>query len=157
MDATPRAIQGGDNMIYHERNGQAYYRQYVVITDIDGLLVSGIFDDYEKAVGHVMVCLWEFSESYKEEGDWFKIGEPEYYDEGMYITIKFQSHHWEKPCEETYFILEYDTRKPELDKPKESKVVTEWVRIKSIVICDYHVESVDWRWQTAQKWAKFIR
>ena len=112
-------------MIYHGHNGQAYYRQYVVITDIDGLLVSGIFDDYEKAVGHVMVCLWEFSESYKEEGDWFKIGEPEYYDEGMHITVKFQSHHWQKPCEETYFVLEYDTRKPELDKPKKSKGVTE--------------------------------
>lgn len=112
-------------MIYHDREGEAYYRQYVVITDIDGLLVSGIFDDYEKAVGHVMVCLWEFSESYKKEGDWFKIGEPEYYDEGMYITVKFQSHYWEKPREETYFVLEYDTRKPELDKPKKSKEVTE--------------------------------
>ena len=112
-------------MIYHDRKGEAYYRQYVVITDIDGLLVSGIFDDYDKAVGHVMVNLWEFSESYKEDGDWFKIGEPEYYDEGMHITVKFQSHYWEKPCEETYFVLEYDTRKPELDKPKESKKVTE--------------------------------
>ena len=108
-------------MIYHDSSGQAYYRQFVVVTDIDGLLVSGIFDDYDKAVGHVMVNLWEFSESYKKDGDWFKIGEPQYYDEGMHITVKFQSHHWAKPCEETYFILEYDIRKPELDKPKERK------------------------------------
>lgn len=76
-----------------------------------------------------LVMSWSIFGSFlnhtRKRGDWFKIGEPEYYDEGMHITIKFQSHHWEKPCEETYFILDYDTRKPELDKPKESKEVTE--------------------------------
>ena len=98
--------------------GHRYKRTYVVITDIDGLIVSGIFKNYDEAVGHVMNCLWEFSESYKDEGDIFEIGEMQYDENNDNITVKFKDATWEKPCKETYWIIPYDRYKKKRKAPK---------------------------------------
>lgn len=98
--------------------GHRYKRTYVVITDIDGLIVSGIFKNYDKAVGHVMNCLWEFSESFKDEGDIFEIGEMQYDDVNDHITVKFKDATWKEPCEETYWIIPYDRYKKKWNAPK---------------------------------------
>ena len=109
---------------YYDILGRGYKRTYVVVVDIDGLIVSGIFNSYEKALGHVMVCINEFSKSYESEGDLFEIGKLEECENGDSITVRFQYHTWNKPCEETYQILFYDERKRKWDKPKEKKVAT---------------------------------
>ena len=98
--------------------GRRYKRTYVVIADIDGLIVSGIFKNYDKAVGHVMNCLWEFSESYKDEGDIFEIGEMQYDENSDNITVKFKDATWKEPCEETYWIIPYDRYKKKWNAPK---------------------------------------
>ena len=98
--------------------GHRYKRTYVVITDIDGLIVSGIFKNYDKAVGHVMNCIWEFSESYKGEGDIFEIGEMQYDENNDSITVKFKDATWKEPCEETYWIIPYDRYKKKWNAPK---------------------------------------
>ena len=98
--------------------GHRYKRTYVVIADIDGLIVSGIFKNYDKAVGHVMNCLWEFSESYKDEGDIFEIGEMQYDENNDNITVKFKDATWKEPCEETYWIIPYDKYKKKWNTPK---------------------------------------
>ena len=98
--------------------GRRYKRTYVVITDIDGLIVSGIFKNYDKAVGHVMNSLWEFSESYKDEGDIFEIGEMQYDENNDNITVKFKDATWKEPCEETYWIIPYDRYKKKWNAPK---------------------------------------
>ena len=98
--------------------GRRYKRIYVVIADIDGLIVSGIFKNYDEAVGHVMNSLWEFSESYKDEGDIFEIGEMQYDENNDNITVKFKDATWKKPCEETYWIIPYDRYKKKWDAPK---------------------------------------
>ena len=98
--------------------GHRYKRTYVVIADIDGLIVSGIFKNYDEAVGHVMNSLWEFSESYKDEGDIFEIGEMQYDENNDNITVKFKDATWKEPCEETYWIIPYDRYKKKWDAPK---------------------------------------
>ena len=108
--------------IYHDFLGHAYHRRFVVVTDMhDGdLITDGIYEDYHTAVGHVMAYIWEFSDSYKNDGDKFEISLPDYRDNGEYITIKFQSHNWEKPREEICMILYSDDRTPKQDRKKES-------------------------------------
>lgn len=98
--------------------GHRYKRTYVVITDIDGLIVTGIFKNYDEAVGHVMNSLWEFSESYKDEGDIFEIGEMQYDENNDNITVKFKNATWKEPCEETYWIIPYDKYKKKWNAPK---------------------------------------
>ena len=98
--------------------GHRYKRTYVVIADIDGLIVSGIFKNYDEAVGHVMNSLWEFSESYKDEGDIFEIGEMQYDENNDNITVKFKDATWKEPCEETYWIIPYDRYNKKWDAPK---------------------------------------
>ena len=113
-------------MIYHSRDGYAYHRQFVVVVDMhDGdLIVDEIYEDYYTAVGCVMTSIWEFQESYTDDGDMFEIGTPERRDNGEYITIRFQSHNWTKPDEETRMILYHDKRKPELDRKKKKESTT---------------------------------
>lgn len=98
--------------------GHRYKRTYVVIADIDGLIVTGIFKNYDEAVGHVMNSLWEFSESYKDEGDIFEIGEMQYDENNDNITVKFKDATWKEPCEETYWIIPYDKYKKKWNAPK---------------------------------------
>ena len=110
-------------MIYHSPGGRAYHRRFVLVVDLnDGMpIVDGIYEDYATAVGEMMLSIWEFRESYKDDGDIFEIGELEDGNNGDFITIKFQSHNWEHPCEETYMILYCDERAREHDKPKKGE------------------------------------
>ena len=104
-------------MIYHSTDGRAYHRRFILAVDMhDGLpCVDGIYEDYNTAVGDMMLSIWEFRESYKEDGDVFEIGELEDGENGDFIKIKFQSHHWDHSEEETYMILYCNERAREHD------------------------------------------
>ena len=107
-------------MIYHTSDGLAYHRRFVVAVDMnDGVpIVDGIYEDYATAVGTAMLSIWDMKFSYKDDGDMFEISDPDEQDNGVLITIKFQSHNWEHPCENLYMILYLDERVKEYDKPK---------------------------------------
>lgn len=102
--------------------GHGYKRRFVALdkSDNGSLFVCGIFNSYEKALGHIMMNIDEFSESYNEkEGDVFEVGKlkhGEYYDS---ITVKFQQTSWDKPHMEVYYIVEHKKRKKKWDRPKE--------------------------------------
>lgn len=93
--------------------------KYVVISktgDDWNAWCHGIFDNEYAAIGCVYSNIWEFKESYKEEdGDTFEYTEPQYMDgDGGYcITIKFQSHYWNHPCEECWYILTCEEKEQE--------------------------------------------
>ena len=109
-------------MIYHDILGKAYHRTFIVVVDLDGLIADGIYEDYRTAAGQVITSIWEFQESYQEEGDEFEIGQIQYGENSDSITIKYKSHYWSKPCETTYYILYNDgERMPEHDRPKKPK------------------------------------
>ncbi len=108
-------------MRYNDILGHGYDRKFVVVNDNDGLLIDGIYDDFEKAVGSVMTSIWEMKDSYKCAGDEFQIGDLEDDENGVHITIRFKYHTWENAAEETWYILFYDKRKKKWDKPKGGK------------------------------------
>lgn len=84
--------------------------QYVVVSESDdgAHFCLGIFNNYKTAIGEIMEHIWDFKESYKDEGDMFEITDP--YDMegegGWCITITYKSKHWEhEPCKEHYMVL----------------------------------------------------
>lgn len=104
--------------IYHDLQGHAYHRRFVVVNEMeDTMIAHGVYEDYNTAVGEVMLSIWDFAESYKAEGDVFEIGEMENGENGDFIRIRFKSHYWDRFVEEYYHILYCDEWKPELDDP----------------------------------------
>ena len=82
-------------------------RRFVLINDQidDGIFCLGIFHDYRTAVGEVMERVWEFKESYQNEGDVFEYSEFEGIEDGAMMTVKFKAACWKEECEERYYIL----------------------------------------------------
>ena len=97
-------------MIYRELNKDLYDRRFALVVDMDGeLLCVGIYEQYNEAVGSMMCDIWDFSESYKEEGDIFEIGKIESTDNGDMLTVTFKKTFWAKECKEYWHILYCDT------------------------------------------------
>ena len=81
-------------------------RKFVLIEEADaGMFCLGIFKDYRTAIGEVMERVWEFKESYQNEGDVFEYSEFEGIEDGAMMTVKFKAACWKKECEERYYIL----------------------------------------------------
>lgn len=89
-------------------------KQWVLIwhCEDDGeTFCEGMFDNYYTAVGKAMDKIWEFSESYEEDGDEFEISKPRVSGvdgESERIRIRFKSANWEKECYESWYILPID-------------------------------------------------
>ncbi len=86
-------------------------KQWVLIwhCEDDGeTFCEGVFDNYYTAVGKMMDRIWEFSESYKKDGDVFEINNPIVSDvdgESERVRIRFKSVNWEKEEFESWYIL----------------------------------------------------
>ena len=83
-------------------------RKFVLIEEANaGMFCLGIFKDYRTAVGEAMESVWEFKESYQDEGDIFEYSEFEGMegDEGVMMTVKFKAACWEKELEHHYYIM----------------------------------------------------
>lgn len=75
------------------------------------LFCEGVFDNYYEAVGKMMSRIWEFSESYKDDGDEFEIGNPilsETDGESEKLIVKYRSHSWKESECEVWNILSLD-------------------------------------------------
>ena len=85
--------------------------QFVLIEEHggDGIFCIGVFDDVEKAIGHAMNAIWDFQNSYKDEGDKFEISAP--YDlegdAGFGIDVTFKYSKWDHECTHHWYILDY--------------------------------------------------
>lgn len=91
---------------YRDIVGNKYHRRFVVVNEMeDTMIACGIYEDYYTAVGYVMTSIWEFADSYKNEGDVFEIGNLEDGENGDFIRVRFKYHSWDKVCEEYYHIL----------------------------------------------------
>ncbi len=96
--------------------GRGYHRQYIVINEMeDDVIACKVCEDYDTAVGYAMNRIWEFEESYKDDGDKFEIGKLENNENSDSIRFRFKSHYWDHYCEEVYRILYYDEPDPSLD------------------------------------------
>ena len=84
-------------------------QKYVVVNEHDGggVFCFGVYDDYDKALGVVMRNIWDFKESYKDDGDTFEISAPYPLegDGGYGIAVTYKAKSWEKPYKDYYFIL----------------------------------------------------
>lgn len=74
------------------------------------MFCTGIYDDFEKALGATMWDIFDFKESYKDEGDFFEIGDLEELegDGGLCITVTFRSSVWKVNHIHRYYILFQD-------------------------------------------------
>lgn len=90
-------------------------RKYIVVNDMlcDGKYVMAIYDNYYTALGRVMAEIEDFKNEYKDDGDYFKVGDIDYLgsegaDCGQYIEIKYKYSSWRKGEKEYWYILFYD-------------------------------------------------
>ena len=85
-------------------------KHFVVIEEgEDSIFCLGVFDNYHSAVGATMESIWEFSESYQDEGDEFWYSKTPYRlegDAGQGIEVAYKCHAWETTHKSHYFILE---------------------------------------------------
>jgi len=87
-------------------------RKYVVVEDQGECAVFcfGIYDKYHEALGLIMDRIYEFKESYKEDGDEFTISDP--YDMdcdcGVAVEITYKAATWSKEGHSVYYILFLD-------------------------------------------------
>lgn len=84
-------------------------RKFVNVYDSGNMTIfcTGIYDDFEKALGATMWDIFDFKDSYKGEHDFFEIGDLEELDGdgGLYITVTFRSAAWNENCVHHYYIL----------------------------------------------------
>lgn len=94
-------------------------RKFVnVFDDGDGaMFCTGIYDDFEKALGATMLDIYDFKDSYRKEGDLFAIGDLEDVEGegGVFITVKFKATTWNEGHEHYYYILFVDGEKSDKD------------------------------------------
>ena len=91
-------------------------RKFVNVYDSGNMTMfcTGIYDDFEKALGATMWDIFDFQESYKDEGDFFEIGGLEELDGdgGLYITVTFRASSWkETDCHHYYILFQDDEEK----------------------------------------------
>lgn len=86
-------------------------RRFVVINDQidDGMYFCGLESNYFTALGRVMNSIFEFKESYEDDGDEFSYTDPILMegDGGEFIEVTFKGKTWESPEKERWYIL-YD-------------------------------------------------
>lgn len=84
-------------------------KRFVAIEDhVDGgMFCLGIFKDYRTAVGEIMESIWDFKDSYKNEGDVFEYSEPETMEGecGEVMTVRYKHSSWKEECKHYYYIL----------------------------------------------------
>ena len=83
---------------------------FIVITqdgDGGGIFYLGCYANIEEAWGCAMVNIWDFSNSYREDGEKFEIGLPYRLegDAGYGIKITYRAKSWKKAKFDYYFIL----------------------------------------------------
>ena len=85
-------------------------RKFVVINDQieNGKFCTWVGDDVYGAIGRIMDSIWDFSDSYKDDGDEFHISEMYEITEGLQIDVTFKASSWENPSNESWYILFYD-------------------------------------------------
>ena len=88
-------------------------RKFVNVYDTGNMTMfcTGIYDDFDKALGATMWDIFDFKDNYRDEGDFFEIGDLEEIgdgDGGVYITVTFRSSAWEENCVHHYYILFQD-------------------------------------------------
>lgn len=80
-----------------------------------------MFDNYYEAVGKMMSRIWEFSESYEDDGDEFEIGKPILSgtdEESERLEVRYKSHNWANSEYEIWNILSLEEQ-TERDKTNE--------------------------------------
>ena len=97
-------------MIYTDKHtGRRVEKKYVLILDMGkesgGICCHGVFDTDWEAVGKMMRCIWNFGESYIEEGGTFKVGDLVQNENSESITVTFKHPSWEKEEQETWYIM----------------------------------------------------
>lgn len=84
-------------------------RKFVNVYDAGNMtmICTGIYDDFDKALGATMWDIFEFQDNYKDDGDFFKIGYLEELDGdgGLYITVTFKKAAWKENDVHHYYIL----------------------------------------------------
>ena len=84
-------------------------RQFVYVVEMsDDVMCMGVYDNYFEAVGRMMDSIWEFSESYKKDGDMFSFSEPVWRDDsesGMFVEVEFKAACWSHSEKEIHRIL----------------------------------------------------
>ena len=97
-------------------------RRFVNVYDSGNMTMfcTGIYDDFEKALGATMWDIFDFQESYKDEGDFFEIGGLEELDGdgGLYITVTFKASSWKESDSHNYYILFQDDEEEEDERNK---------------------------------------
>lgn len=93
---------------YHERKRRA--KNFVAVTETsDGAhFCEGIYDSAAEAYGNVMLNIWDFADSYTDEGDVFDIGKPYVMDcdGGCCIEVKYRKKDWTHEAEtQRYYVL----------------------------------------------------
>ena len=87
-------------------------RKYVAVEDQDGsgMFCLGIFYDHKTAVGAIMEEIWDFRQSYQEEGCIFEHTELSMMEGegGEIMTLRFKAPCWEKEMKYYYYILYSD-------------------------------------------------
>ena len=87
-------------------------RKFVNVVDHGNMAVfcTGIYNDFEKALGASMFDIYDFKDNYRNDGDFFEIGDLEELDcdGGVFIRIRFKAGVWKEPEENIYYILFQD-------------------------------------------------
>lgn len=95
-----------------EANREEMTRRFVNVEDHgDGaMFCTGIYNDFEKALGASMFDIYDFKNNYRKDGDFFEIGDLEELDGdgGLYIMVTFRSAAWNENLVHYYYILFQD-------------------------------------------------
>ena len=87
-------------------------RKFVNVIDHGSMAVfcTGVYNDFEKALGATMFDIYDFKDNYRKEGDFFDISDLEELDcdGGVYIITRFKAETWNEPDERIYYILFLD-------------------------------------------------
>ena len=98
--------------MYYENNfGKKVHRRFVTLAIIDAdLIVDGIYETYAEAVGSIMMGLWDFADSYKDDGDEFSISLPQAsdLDGSELIEVYYKKRDWTHGEKESRYILFFE-------------------------------------------------
>lgn len=75
--------------------------------DDGAMFCLGIYKNADEAYGHMILDIWDFAESYQEDGDTFEIGKPFCMDGdgGTCLEVRYKSHFWDEPETCRYYVL----------------------------------------------------
>ena len=87
-------------------------RKFVNVVEHGNMAIfcTGIYNDFEKALGATMFDIYDFKDNYRKDGDFFDIGDLEELegDGGLFIIVRFKVETWNEPAEHIHYILFQD-------------------------------------------------